>query len=377
MENLKYTEKLAKYALYAAVCGIIAFLCWYFSNVLIYIIAAVIVSLLARPIMDLLQKVNIKGVRIPDWISAVLSLTAVIGGILCIVTLIVPIASGIAKGISMANVEAAAAGISDPLNRFNAFLTATFPKLGNGFRIEAYILSEVSKIFDVTMFSSALGSAASFITSIGIGLFSVVFIGFFFTKDKDLFGKMISAIVPDKHEENARTAISDIGHLLSRYFSGVAIEMFGVGLINFIGLYFIARMGFNTSIGIAFITGILNIIPYLGPLLGGIIGTILALVVKYSSIAPIGLEIGFGWFTLILIAIFCFTQLVDNFLYQPLIYSSSIKARPLEIFIVLLIAGHLAGPMGMIVAIPAYTVIRVVAFRFFGHIKAIQRLENK
>ena len=99
--------------------------------------------------------------------------------------------------------------------------------------------------------------------------------------------------------------------------------------------------------------------------------------VKYSSIAPIGLEIGFGWFTLILIAIFCFTQLVDNFLYQPLIYSSSIKARPLEIFIVLLIAGHLAGPMGMIVAIPAYTVIRVVAFRFFGHIKAIQRLENK
>lgn len=377
MENLKYTEKLAKYALYAAVCGIIAFLCWYFSNVLIYIIAAVIVSLLARPIMDLLQKVNIKGVRIPDWISAVLSLTAVIGGILCIVTLIVPIASGIAKGISMANVEAAAAGISDPLNRFNAFLAATFPKLGNGFRIEAYILSEVSKIFDVTMFSSALGSAASFITSIGIGLFSVVFIGFFFTKDKDLFGKMISAIVPDKHEENARTAISDIGHLLSRYFSGVAIEMFGVGLINFIGLYFIARMGFNTSIGIAFITGILNIIPYLGPLLGGIIGTILALVVKYSSIAPIGLEIGFGWFTLILIAIFCFTQLVDNFLYQPLIYSSSIKARPLEIFIVLLIAGHLAGPMGMIVAIPAYTVIRVVAFRFFGHIKAIQRLENK
>jgi predicted PurR-regulated permease PerM len=102
----------------------------------------------------------------------------------------------------------------------------------------------------------------------------------------------------------------------------------------------------------------------------------LALIVKYSSILPVGLNIGFGWFLMILIAIFCFTQLIDNILYQPIIYSSSIKAEPLEIFIVLLIAGHMAGPLGMIVAIPAYTVVRVIAFRFFPHIKAIQKLDN-
>ena len=153
--------------------------------------------------------------------------------------------------------------------------------------------------------------------------------------------------------------------------------MFGVGLINFLGLFFITRIGFNASIGIAFLTGILNIIPYVGPLFGGILGTLLAIVVKYSSAVPVGLEIGFGWFVIILVAIFCFTQLVDNFFYQPIIYSSSIKAKPLEIFIVLLIAGHIAGPLGMIIAIPSYTAIRVIAFRFFGHIKAIQRLQNQ
>ena len=153
--------------------------------------------------------------------------------------------------------------------------------------------------------------------------------------------------------------------------------MFGVGLINFLGLFFIARIGFNAAIGIAFLTGILNIIPYIGPLFGGVLGTLLAIVVKYSSAVPVGLDLAFGWFVIILIAIFCFTQLVDNFFYQPVIYSSSIKAKPLEIFIVLLIAGHIAGPLGMIIAIPSYTVIRVIAFRFFGHIKAIQRLQNK
>ena len=208
-------------------------------------------------------------------------------------------------------------------------------------------------------------------------MFSVVFIGFFFTKDESLFGKMIGELVPDKHEENATAAISDIGQLLSRYFSGVVIEMVGVALINFLGLFFIIRLGFNASIGIAFITGLLNIIPYVGPLFGGILGTILAIIVKYSSIVPIGINIGFGWFVLILVEIFCFPQLVDNILYQPIIYSSSIKAKPLEIFIVLLIAGHIAGPLGMIIAIPSYTVARVIAFRFFSDIKAIKRLENK
>ena len=61
-------------------------------------------------------------------------------------------------------------------------------------------------------------------------------------------------------------------------------------------------------------------------------------------------------------------------LYQPVIYSTSIKAKPLEIFIVLLIAGHIAGPLAMIIAIPCYTVVRVIAFRFFRQVKAIRRL---
>ena len=137
---------------------------------------------------------------------------------------------------------------------------------------------------------------------------------------------------------------------------------------------FIARLGFNASIGIAFLTGIFNVIPYVGPLLGGVIGTTLGLVLKYSSATPIGLDVNFWLFTGILIAIFCFAQLVDNFLYQPVIYSTSIKAEPLEIFIVLLIVGHIGGPLAMIIAIPCYTAVRVIAFRFFRHIKAIRRL---
>ena len=152
------------------------------------------------------------------------------------------------------------------------------------------------------------------------------------------------------------------------------IEILGVALINFLGLMFIARLGANAAVGIAFLTGIFNVIPYVGPLLGGALGTVLGIILKYSSITPVGLDISFWAFTAVLVSIFCFTQLVDNFLYQPLIYSTSIKSKPLEIFIVLLIVGHAGGPLAMIVAIPIYTVFRVIAFRFFGHVKAIRKL---
>ena len=375
MENTeRYTDKLAKSILLTAGIAIIAALCWYFRSVLAYILIAVVVSLVTKPLMGLLQKIRIKGRKAPDWILAALSLILVLGILLSIVATLIPIVGNIVKDISLANIENSVRSLSVPLSEFNEFLRTMVPSLGEDFKIEVTIIQEVQKLFNPAIFSSVIGSAASFLTSFGIGLFSVVFIGFFFIKDDGLFTEIVCALVPDKHEATTEKAISDIGHLLSRYFIGVMLEVTGVALINFIGLAFIAKLGFSAALGIAFMTGIFNIIPYVGPLLGGALGTVLGLILKYSSASPIGLDVNFWVFTAILIAIFCFTQLVDNFLYQPLIYSTSIKAKPLEIFIVLLIVGHIGGPLAMIVAIPCYTVVRVIAFRFFRQIKAIKRL---
>ena len=375
MENTeRHIDRLAKYIMVAAAVAIIGAICWYFKSVLGYILIAVVVSLIAKPLVKLLKKVTIKGHHAPDWLLAAIALVIVMMFLIGLASLVFPIIGGIAKNISLQSVEMSMRGIAGPLADLNAFLTQTFPKLGEDFRVEEALVYELQKLFNMSAFSTWIGSAASFMTTLGVGLFSVVFIGFFFIKDDGLFTEIVCALVPDKHEETTEKAISDIGYLLSRYFIGVLVEVFGVALINFIGLLLIARLGFNAAIGIAFLTGIFNIIPYVGPLLGGAIGAILSLILKYSSATPIGLDVNFWLFTAILIAIFCFTQLVDNFLYQPLIYSTSIKSKPLEIFIVLLIVGHIGGPLAMIIAIPLYTVVRVIAFRFFGHIKAIRRL---
>ncbi len=375
MENTeRYTDKLAKAVLMTAGLAIVAALCWYFRSVLTYILVAVVVSLVAKPLVGLMQKIRIKGRQAPTWFLAAVSLVLVIGILLSIIMVLIPIVGNVVKDISLANIGNMAKSVSVPLSELNEFLMSRVPSLGDGFRIEIVILQEIQKMFDPAAFSSMIGSAATLLTNFGIGLFSVVFIGFFFIKDDGLFTSIVCALVPDRHEATTEKAISDIGYLLSRYFIGVLVEILGVALVNFIGLVFVARLGFNASIGIAFLTGIFNVIPYVGPLLGGALGTVLGLILKYTSASPIGLDVNFWVFTVILIAIFCVAQLFDNFLYQPVIYSTSIKAKPLEIFIVLLIVGHIGGPLGMIIAIPCYTVVRVIAFRFFGHIKAIKRL---
>ena len=373
-QNERYTDRLAKYILVAAGAAAICATCWFFRSVLAYILIAVVVSLIAKPLMGLMQKVRIKGKKAPDWLLAAFSIIIVLGVLIAILTSVIPIISGIVKDISMVNIESAARGIAVPLAEFNEYLQNSFPQLGSDFRIEVTILNEIQKMFNVSAFSSVLGSAASFVTSMAIGLFSVVFIGFFFIKDDGLFTEIVCALVPDRHEATTEKAISDIGYLLSRYFIGVILEMIGVAMINFLGLMFIARLGFHASIGIAVLTGILNVIPYVGPFMGIILGTTLSILLKYTIISPIGLDVNFWVFTAIIIAILYFTQLIDNFVYQPLIYSTSIKSKPLEIFIVLLIVGHIGGPLSLIIAIPCYTVVRVIAFRFFGNIKAIKRL---
>jgi len=203
-------------------------------------------------------------------------------------------------------------------------------------------------------------------------LFAIVFISFFFLKEEGLFGRIICALVPDKYELTLGKTLSEIKQLLSRYFVGLLIEMLGVALVDFLGLWLIARFDFSYAIGIGFIAGLLNVIPYVGPLIGDVIGVVFGIILKLGTGA--GLDVNIWVFILIILIIMVAAQLIDNLIYQPLIFSTSIKAHPLEIFIVLLMAGHIGGIMGMLVAIPAYTVVRVVAIRFFYRYKPIQRL---
>ncbi len=370
MFNEKNREKLAGYIIKLGGLAIVVALCWYFKNVLIYIIAAVVVSLLGRPLIKLMRRIKIKGKSAPDWLLAVLSIVIIIVLLILIISQIIPLVSSIIRDASAIN-DSNYFG-SNPIDKVNQWLIGLFPNLDPNFDIVTVIMDKIKELVDFGKVGGFVGSVASLVTSLFVALFSVVFISFFFLKEEGLFGRIVCAFVPDKHESTMNKTLNEIKGLLSRYFVGLLIEMLGVAVIDFFGLWLIARFDFNYAIGIAFIAGLLNVIPYVGPIFGYGIGVVFGIILKLGTGA--GLNVSLWLFILVILAVMLTAQLIDNFIYQPIIYSTSIKAHPLEIFIVLLMAGHIGGTVGMLVAIPAYTVVRVIAIRFFYHYKPIQRL---
>lgn len=196
---------------------------------------------------------------------------------------------------------------------------------------------------------------------------SVTFIAFFFLKDEELFGRVIKAAVPNQQTNKSVKALSSIKKLLTRYFSGIFVQ------ISFITLYvylLLSFFGVPNAFLIAFFAAVINVIPYLGP----IIGAMFAILVTISS----NLEVGFYLVTLPMIfkvlGTFASMQLIDGFILQPMIFSNSVKAHPLEIFLVVIIGAKVGGVTGMVIAIPLYTILRVIAAVFLKEFKIVQSL---
>ena len=235
--------------------------------------------------------------------------------------------------------------------------------------IQVSMTEALSNTFQIeelkTWFSRAVGT----VSDIFVALFSITFILFFFLKDSRLFSGMVMAVVPSRYEEQARNALDSIQKLLVRYFVGLLLEVLGVMTLNTLGLT-IVGLSFNNAVVIGLITGILNVIPYIGPLIGICFGLLVGIVLNlnmefYHEMLPLLL-----YMTLVMLL----TQLIDNVVFQPCIYGNSVHAHPLEIFLVILIAGSIAGIPGMILAIPSYTVLRVILKEFFNKYKLVKKL---
>lgn len=196
---------------------------------------------------------------------------------------------------------------------------------------------------------------------------SVTFIAFFFLKDEMLFGRAIKATIPNRQMGKTDTALLKIKQLLTRYFSGI---VFQITLITLYVSLLLSFFGIPNSLLIAFFAAIINVIPYLGPIIGGLF----AMLVTISS----NLDVDFYTVTLPMLfkvaGVFASMQILDGFVLQPYIFSNSVSAHPLEIFIVVIVGAKLGGITGMVVAIPIYTIIRVIAAVFLQEFKLVQKL---
>ena len=198
-------------------------------------------------------------------------------------------------------------------------------------------------------------------------MFSVIFISFFFLKDENLFSHIILMTVPEQYADKTNVILTDTRKLLTRYFTGIVMQLCIMMTIEVTGL---SIFGIPNALLIGTFGGMMNIIPYIGPLIGASVGILLGI----SSIVSFGNYNDIIPTALIIIGVFSFANMIDNFVIQPFVFSKRVKAHPLEIFFVVLMAGSMAGVPGMILAIPSYTVLRVIAREFLDKFSVVRNL---
>ena len=326
---------------------------------------------MGRPLVDLFSRIRIKKWSFPRPLSALLTLAVLWGIIILFFVIFVPLVTTQINYFSTIDSDKIVQLVEDPIkkveNLFRTFNRGSADELS----IQDYIARKVSGVLNINMIQNFLGSIINILGNVLVAIFSITFITFFFLKDQRLFFESILMWVPDKYVENVTRALYSIKKLLTRYFIGIVIQSTCIMILITIGMT-IAGIDFQQALVMGLILGILNVIPYVGPWLGLFIAIIMGVASHMNQdfttvVVPL---------VTYMILVEAITHLIDNVVFQPVIFSNSVKAHPLEIFVVVLASGFAAGIPGMILGIPAYTVFRVLAREFFYNFKAVQKITS-
>lgn len=363
-------NQLARYIILIAATSLVGFLLWFFSSVIIYILVAAVLSFVGHPVMEALLRVRIRKLRIPRAISAALTLMLIWGVFLLFFSFFIPLIVGQLNAIANLDVHLLISSIQAPVEKIQSAINAFLPT-ASAVDLQSAMTEKVISLFKNSGIQDAFGSAFGLIKGFAVACFAITFITFFFLKSEaNLFTEGIVLLFPSKYEENITRALGSINRLLVRYFLGIFTDILCVMTLLSLGLMLVAGFPFKQALLIGLLAGILNMVPYVGPLFGMLIGLSFGILDVYSGAVPLALDV----VLVRMLIVFLMVQVLDASVLQPLIYSNSVRAHPLEIFLVILIAGSIGGILGMLIAIPTYTVIRVLAKEFFNHFRVVQSL---
>jgi len=361
-----------KYILTGLAIVLIILALWYFKAIVAYILISAVFSLIGRPAMDFLNKLKISNFRFPKALNAAFVMIILWLLFIGFFRIFIPLIANQAQELSNINFNNVHSNLEGIIGALEKFFLRINPNGNEGLSLEQHFQQKLISLFSFSSITTAIGETVGILGNIFIAFFSVSFITFFFLKDETLFTGGILLFTPTRYEERLMKFLNGTKKLLSRYFIGILLQITGITILVTLGMS-ILGLKFQLAAVIGLTAGVMNVIPYIGPLIGISIGLMLGIANHlgmdfYHELLPL-----LGYMTLVFIIV----QVIDNILFQPIIYGTSVKAHPLEIFLVILIAGSLAGIPGMILAIPSYTVIRVFAGEFFYQFKLVKKLTEK
>lgn len=334
-----------------------------FTNVVIYLISSLILALLGLPIIKLVSKIKIGKFKINTTFSAIITLCFFFLIIYILgITFIPPLVAQVSF-LSSANFH----DVMHQLFVYYPDLKTVLANFGSEKQMMLSATDQVKHFLNFENISSVFNNTISYTGSIIGGLFSILFITFFFLKDEKIIVRALLLITPSNFESELLDIYRTSKKMLSRYFTGLFIDMI---IVSFIITFLMWLFGIKNALIIGCLAGLLNVIPYIGPII----------TLFFSIFLGVSGCIEFNQYELItstitkIVIILISVNLLDAILIQPTIFSNTVKAHPLEIFLVILMAGILGGVLGMMVAIPTYTLLRIIAKEFLTHFKFFKKL---
>jgi predicted PurR-regulated permease PerM len=338
--------------------ALVLYFLYQIQNILIYLLVSLILTLIGSPILKFLkEKLKFKHTLATITVLSIYFLM-IFGFIMMFIPLIISQGQNLSL-LNTADIEKSSLELIQKINTYLEQHHIDSAKIFNANSFKSFINFNTVPNF----LNSVLGTISGF----GMGFGSVLFITFFFLKDRPIFVEGAKLLIPDSHEEKILNSAEKINLLLSRYFIGLLIQLFIVFILYTIVLFI---FGIPNALVIAFLCAVLNIIPYLGPLIASVFAAILTMLSNLGSdfqseILPTTIYVLIGFWVV---------QLIDNNFSQPIIFSKSVSSHPLEIFLVILIAGFSFGILGMITAVPLYTILKVICKEFFPDNEFIQNI---
>ncbi|SRX56147.1 hypothetical protein AEQU1_03177 [Aequorivita sp. CIP111184] len=340
--------------------GIIIFI-WFLYEIqalILYVGLALVLSLMGRPLVLFLRK----RFRFGNTLASVFTLLIIIGTFSLLLSIFVPIIIEQGKHISQIDFEQVKRDLNELNIQASDYLGVDHFQLVEAIKRTTYVQN-----MDIEIIPSFIDIFFGNIAGTIIGIFSVLFISFFLLKDEYLIARTVLSLAKTGDEEKFKRILIKIKELLSRYFIGLLLQIFILSLFYSVLLLY---LDIRDAIAVALICAFLNIVPYLGPIIGW--GLMLLVIISNN----LGADFSTGLLPLLMIASggYAIAQVFDNFISQPVIFGHSVRSHPLEIFLVILIGGFVFGIPGMILAVPTYTALKVIAKEFLSEYKVVKRL---
>lgn len=351
--------------------ALLVYLFWYFRSIFAYILVAGVISLIGRPVVDLLNKIRVWKIKFPRALSSLLTLLLLYGLLSLFFIIFIPLITRQIDALSGVDASSVVQGLRDQLDRIDLALRKVYKDMPADQTLYDIIVTTVGNILNPASISDFAGNIVTVLKKFVVAIVAITFLSFFFLKDEGLFKETLMVMVPDQYEARIRNVLHSIKQLLIRYFIGIILQS-TIVLINITIGMTIVGFPFQQALVMGLLVGIFNVIPYLGPWLGGSVAVLMGVA---TAVTAGGYPVLWLLIVYMVIVIAC-TQAIDNNLIQPMIYSRSVNAHPIEIFLVIMAVGSFAGIGGMIVAVPAYTALRVFAREFFNNFGPVRKLTS-